>query len=123
MEQKELKQQLKTLLNENQETFVETLNEIFVEEWLKDQKEELLTFNTFDPKLITLLKSKIEKEIGEKYITPSKFSTLLDTFITVEVIEKGTDEEKIKEFENNPNLLEGIKEIVKSFDKEYGENW
>lgn len=112
-----LKTQLTTLLNQNPETFIGTLNEIFVEEWLKDQETELLMTNCFNPALITLLKKKIDKEIGEKYTkSPSKFSTLLDTFIEAEIIEKGTNEEKIKEIETNPQKLEGLKEVVKYFD-------
>lgn len=124
MSNPELKTQLTTLLNQNPETFVETLNEVFVEEWLKDQETELLMINCFDPALITLLKNKINKEIGEKYTkTPSKFLLLLSVFLETEVIEKGTGEEKVKEFENNPKLLEGMKAVVEHYDKTEGENW
>jgi hypothetical protein len=78
--------------------------------------------NCFDFNLIALLKNKIDREIGEQYTkTPSKFSTLLSTFVEAEVIEKGTSEEKVKEIEANPQKIEGLKEVVKYFDNQGGE--
>jgi hypothetical protein len=69
-----------------------------------------------------MLKNRITKEIGEKYTkSPSKFSTLLSAFVEAEVIEKSTDKEARKAIENNPQALQGIKEVVKHFDREQGE--
>ncbi|CAJ0651952.1 4983_t:CDS:2 [Entrophospora sp. SA101] len=66
--------------------------------------------------------NKINNEIGENYVqSPSKFSTLLNVFATAEIIGKSTNKEKREEIENNPQTLEGVKEIVEHFDKEQGE--
>ena len=123
MSNQELKQKLSTLLNENPETFADTLNELLAEEWLADQEDELLMVNMFSSNFAELLKNKIATEIGEKYLQPSKFSTLLGAFVFTEVIEKGTDKEKRQEIENNPKALEGIKEVAKYYDEKQGEDW
>ncbi|MCE8164067.1 MAG: hypothetical protein I3273_07710 [Candidatus Moeniiplasma glomeromycotorum] len=124
MNNKELKSELKTLLNENQETFVETLNEVFAGEWLNDQEDDLLLLNVYSFNWAALLKNRINKEIGEKYTkNPSKLALLLSAFAEEEIISKSTSKEKQQEFENNPKVLDGLKEIVKVFDKEKGEEW
>jgi len=122
--QNQLKGQLSTLLHNNPETFADTLNEIFTEEWLKDTEDELLMVSAYSSNWAEMLKNRITKEIGEKYTkSPSKFSTLLSAFVEAEVIEKSTDKEARKAIENNPQALQGIKEVVKHFDREQGEAW
>ena len=124
MNKEELKAELNNLFQFEEERFMEALNEIFTEEWLKDQKEELLMVNTFDSDWATSLKNKIAQDIGEKYTQiSSKLSLLLASFIQTEIIYNGTKYSKITELKNDSKILDGLKLAVKTLDKDYGENW
>jgi hypothetical protein len=90
---------------------------------LKDEEENFLMTNIFSSNSIIYLRDKINKELGEKYTkSSSKLSTLLNTFINEKVIEKGTNNDKRKEFEKDPLILEGVREMIKICEEEHGEN-
>ena len=123
MNRTELKTKLRELFKDNEEEIISALNEIWLEDWIEEtEKSELLTVNILEPEFVEALKTAIQKEIGSEYVeNPTKFATLINVFVTVEAIEKGTGEEKIKELATNPKLLEGLKAVVEIYDKE--NNW
>ena len=122
MNRTELKTKLRELFEGNEEEAISALNEIWLEDWMEEEeKSELLTVSILEPEFVEALKTAIEKQLGQEYATnPTKLATLINVFVTVEAIEKGTGPEKIKELATNPKLLEGLKAVAKLYDKENG---
>ena len=120
-----LKKTLKQVLsNEENQEVLQLINEVFVEEWLTDQEEEMLMVNNFASGLIDTLKNEIAKEFGEKFVTStSKFSTLLSNFIEGKIIWKEEIKETIERIKKDKNMLNEVKQTIEFLNKEKGDNW